>query len=146
MSPPRIRMITAAGIPGASDWTRTEAESLFCGVDIGRKEGSDVLWVCRETGGCTVHPPRRGDGRKRKSEQEKILWPWFERASASVSRHRPGDRLDPMMPGQIRRYPDRRGDLHPGSKRSPGLPGTVAMEDRTLRIPTTAPIRADLAE
>lgn len=72
-------LIAAAEYPSGTAWDITESGVLYAGVDIGRKRDLTVLWVVERLGDVlyTRHVERMRN--MRKSDQEKILWPWLDR-------------------------------------------------------------------
>jgi phage FluMu gp28-like protein len=127
------------------DWQRIEGRELYCGVDIGRKKDLTVLWVLERLGDVLYTRAVIVMQNMRKSEQEKILYPWLERASRSC--------LDAtgLGIGWADDAQDRFGEhrieavtFTPAVKEALAYPVRGAMEDRTLRIPYEKGIRADL--
>lgn len=142
-------LITGCEYPAGTAWQRglTDAVTgrLYAGVDIGRKRDLTVLWVVEKLGDVLYTRHVEVMERMRKSEQEKILWPWFERC----------DRVCIDATGLGIGWTDDAQDKY-GAHRIEGVtftgqvkealayPVKGAMEDRTLRIPEDPAIRADL--
>jgi phage FluMu gp28-like protein len=142
-------LITGCEYPAGTAWQRglTDAVTgrLYAGVDIGRKRDLTVLWVVEKLGDVLYTRHVEVMERMRKSEQEKILWPWFERC----------DRVCIDATGLGIGWTDDAQDKY-GAHRIEGVtftgqvkealayPVKGAMEDRTLRIPEDPTIRADL--
>ena len=142
-------LITACEYTGGTDWKRglkgPFQGRLFAGVDIGRKKDLTVLWVVEQLGDVFYTRHVETMERMRKSDQEKILWPWFEIC----------DRICIDSTGLGIGWTDDAQD-HFGEHRVEGVsftgpvkealayPLKGAMEDRTVRIPDDAKIRADL--
>ncbi|MCW5650506.1 MAG: terminase family protein [Ramlibacter sp.] len=138
-------LISAAEYSAGTDWTRVGAGRLFAGVDIGRKKDLTVLWVVELLGDVlyTRHVQRME--KMRKSAQEAILYPWFERC----------DRVCIDQTGLGIGWVDDAQDKF-GESRIEGVTFTVqskeamayplrgAMEDRKMRIPADPKVRADL--
>jgi phage FluMu gp28-like protein len=118
---------------------------LYAGVDIGRKKDLTVLWVLERLGDVFYTRHVESMERMRKSDQEKILWPWFQRC----------DRICIDATGLGIGWVDDAQDKF-GERRVEGVtftgpvkealayPVKGAMEDRKVRIPDDSRIRADL--
>jgi phage FluMu gp28-like protein len=138
-------LIAASEYASGVDWQTTDSGRLYAGVDIGRKKDLTVLWVIEKLGDVwyTRHIERlRG---MRKSEQEKVLWPWFEKVDR-VALDYTGlgigwgdDAQDKFGEHKIELV-----TFTPKSKEAMAYPVRSAMEDRRLRIPYDKLIRADL--
>lgn len=117
---------------------------LYAGVDIGRKKDLTVLWVVEELGDVLYTRHVQCLEKMRKSDQEAILWPWFEVC----------DRVCIDVTGLGIGWVDDAQDRF-GEHRIEGVTFTApvkerlayatrgAMEDRALRIPDDPQIRAD---
>ncbi len=134
-----------ANMPWEREVDDVFAGQLFCGVDIGRKKDLTVLWVVELLGDVLYTRKVIAMEKMRKSEQEKILYPWFAICDrtcidstglgigwADDAQDKFGERRVEAVTftGQVKEalaYP---------------LKGT--MEDRKLRIPDDPVIRADL--
>jgi phage FluMu gp28-like protein len=142
-------LITACEYSGGTDWQRglegPFTGSLFCGVDIGRKKDLTVLWVVEKLGDVFYTRHVETMEKMRKSAQEAILWPWFEICDricidatglgigwSDDAQDRFGThRVEAVtFTGQV--------------KEALAYPLRGAMEDRAVRIPDDAIIRADL--
>ena len=142
-------LISACEYSGGQDWRRgldgPFTGRLFAGVDIGRKKDLTVLWVLEQLGDVFYTRHVEVMERMRKSAQEAILWPWFEIC----------DRVCIDATGLGIGWADDAQDRF-GAQRVEGVtfsaqvkealayPLKGAMEDRALRIPDDAKIRADL--
>lgn len=140
-------LIASAEYPGDANWQQLEGGRLFAGVDIGRKKDLTVLWVVELLGDVlyTRHVERLQN--MRKSAQEAILWPWFERC----------ERICIDATGLGIGWADDAQD-HFGQHRVEAVTFTTrvkealaypirgAMEDRKVRIPYDPKIRAALRE
>lgn len=138
-------LITAAEYSSGTDWQKCGSGRLFLGVDIGRKKDLTVLWVLEEVGDMllTRHVERLQN--MRKSEQEKVIWPWIERCSRTC--------IDATGLGIG--WTDDAQDKY-GERRVEGVTFTAAvkealayplrgdLEDHKLRIPYDPKVRADL--
>lgn len=142
-------LITACEYLGGTDWQRglqgPFQGQLYCGVDIGRKKDLTVLWVVEKLGDVFYTRHVETMEKMRKSDQEKILYPWFEIA----------DRICIDATGLGIGWTDDAQDKF-GEDRVEGVTFTAqvkeklayplrgAMEDRKVRIPEDPKIRADL--
>ena len=142
-------LITACEYSGGTDWKRgidgPFQGRLFAGVDIGRKKDLTVLWVVEQLGDVFYTRHVETMEKMRKSAQEAILWPWFEIC----------DRICIDSTGLGIGWTDDAQDKF-GEQRVEGVnfsgqvkealayPLKGAMEDRKVRIPEDAKIRADL--
>lgn len=140
-------LIASAEYSVGINWQQFEGGRLFAGVDIGRKSDLTVLWVVELLGDVlyTRHIERLKN--MRKSEQEKILWPWFEKC----------DRVCIDYTGLGIGWGDDAQDkfgeqkiecvtFSSRVKEALAYPIKGRMEDRTLRIPHEPAIRADLRQ
>lgn len=130
---------------GGVDWQRIEDGTLFCGVDIGRKKDLTVLWVVEKLGDVLYTRHVESMEKMRKSDQEKILYPWFERC------HRICIDATGLGIGWADDAQDRFGEHRVEAvtftgpvKEALAYPVRSMMEDRAIRIPADATIRADL--
>ena len=142
-------LITACEYPAGADWQRglegPFSGRLFAGVDIGRKKDLTVLWVVELLGDVFYTRHVACLERMRKSAQEAVLWPWFERCER-VCIDATGLGIGWVDDAQDR-FGTRRieGVSFTGPvKESLAYPLRGAMEDRKVRIPDDAKIRADL--
>lgn len=138
-------LIASCEYPAGTSWWERDAGPLYLGVDIGRKRDLTVLWVLERLGDVlyTRHvEPLRGMS---KGQQEKVLWPWFERAERVC--------LDYTGLGigwgddAVERFGTYRIELVTFTSRvkeALAYPVRGAMEDRKVRIPYDSDIRADL--
>ena len=142
-------LINACEYSGGTDWKRglegPFQGRLFAGVDIGRKKDLTVMWVVEQLGDVFYTRHVETMERMRKSDQEKVLWPWFEIC----------DRVCIDATGLGIGWTDDAQDKF-GAQRVEGVnfsgpvkealayPLKGAMEDRMVRIPDDAKIRADL--
>lgn len=138
-------LIAGAEYATGVDWQQREQGHLFVGIDIGRKHDLTVIWVLEKLGDTyyTRHVETlRG---MRKSDQEKIIWPWIERSRRTC--------IDAtgLGIGWTDDAQDRFGTLRVegvnftgASKEAMAYPVRGHMEDRRLRIPYDPAIRADL--
>lgn len=138
-------LIAGAEYATGMDWQQREQGHLFVGIDIGRKHDLTVIWVLEKLGDTyyTRHVETlRG---MRKSDQEKVIWPWIERSRRTC--------IDAtgLGIGWTDDAQDRFGTLRvegvnfsAATKEVLAYPVRGHMEDRKLRIPYDPAIRADL--
>lgn len=72
-------LIAACEYPSEFDWSQIEGRQLYAGVDIGRKKDLTVLWVVEKLGDVLYTRHIETLQNMSKPDQEKVLWPWFER-------------------------------------------------------------------
>lgn len=128
-------------------WETIGGGDLFVGVDIGRKKDLTVIWVLERLGDVLYTRAVVTLKNMRKSEQEKVIWPWLARCRRSC--------IDET--GLGKGWTDDAQDAY-GKYRVEGVtftqqvkeqlayPVRSAMEDRRLRIPYDPTIRADLRQ
>lgn len=129
------------------DWQRREKGPLYVGVDIGRKKDLTVIWVLERLGDVLYTRHVECLQNMRKSEQEKIIWPWIELADRTCF-DATGLGIGWADDAQDR-YGEHRVEavvFTPRVKEALAYPVRGAMEDRTLRIPYDPQIRADLRQ
>lgn len=140
-------LIAGVEYPPTMEWTKCEHGPLYAGVDIGRKRDLTVLWVVEKLGEVfyTRHIERMQN--MRKSEQEKILWPWLARC-ARVCIDATGlgigwtdDAQDKFGASRIEGV-----TFTARIKEALAYPVRSAMEDRAVRIPYDPVVRADLRQ
>ena len=142
-------LITGCEYTGGVTWEREVTDTftgrVFCGVDIGRKKDLTVLWVLEQLGDVLYTRKVIALERMRKSAQEAVLYPWFERAdrvcidSTGLGIGWTDDAQDKFGEHRVE------GVTFTGQvKEALAYPLKGAMEDRALRIPDDPLIRADL--
>jgi phage FluMu gp28-like protein len=138
-------LIGGCEYPSATDWQRRSTGPLYAGIDIGRKKDLTVLWVFEQLGDTlyTRHVERMQN--MRKSDQEKIIWPWIEQCDRTC--------IDAtgLGIGWADDAQDKFGEFRveavtftQRSKEAMAYPVRGAFEDKLLRIPYDPKIRADL--
>lgn len=134
-----------AGMPWERDVTDTFAGRLFCGVDIGRKKDLTVAWVFEELGDVLYTRKVIALQNMRKSDQEAILYPWFEICDRTCI-DETGLGIGWVDDAQDKFGEQRiEGVTFTGQvKEALAYPLKGKMEDRALRIPDDPQIRADL--
>lgn len=138
-------LLAACEYPSQADWTALEQGPLFAGVDIGRKRDLTVLWVLERLGDSWYTRHVEALQNMTKADQEKVLWPWFERC-VRVCIDATGLGIG-WADDAARRFGDRRIEpvVFTGRiKEELAYPVRGAFEDRRLRIPYSPRIRADL--
>ncbi len=145
-------LIAGCEYPGGTEWQTldTQASSstqlrLFAGIDIGRKKDLTVLWVFEKLGDTLYTRHIECMQNMRKGDQEKIIWPWIERADRTC--------IDAtgLGIGWADDAQDKFGEFRveaitftQRSKEAMAYPVRGAFEDKKLRIPYDPKIRADL--
>lgn len=138
-------LIAANEYPGSTDWRKTEGGVLYAGVDIGRKHDLTVLWVVEQLGDVLYTRHVETMRNMRKSEQEKILWPWFARCQrVCLDYSGLGIGWGDDAQDKFGTYKIECVTFTPRVKEELAYPVRSAMEDRKLRIPYDPKIRADL--
>jgi phage FluMu gp28-like protein len=144
-------IITAAEYPAGRDWQLGLADKatgrLYGGLDIGRKQDLTVLWVFEELG--DIFYTRRVECLKnmRKSEQEKILWPWIEKCdrvcidATGLGIGWADDAQDKFGAARIEAI-----TFTGRIKEALAYPLRARFEDRLIRIPFDPETRADLRQ
>jgi phage FluMu gp28-like protein len=130
---------------GNEHWKQRENGRLFAGIDIGRKKDLTVLWVVEQLGNrlYTRHIERMQN--MRKSDQEKIIWPWIEQCDRTC--------IDAtgLGIGWADDAQDKFGEFKveavtftQRTKEAMAYPVRAAFEDKNILIPYDPKIRADL--
>jgi len=138
-------LIAACEYPEGSTWQLDEGGELYVGIDIGRKHDLTVLWALERLG--DVFYTRHVEALKNmsKPEQEKVLWPWIERAARTAIDYTGlGIGWGDDAQAKFGKYKVELVTFTPKVKEALAYPVRGAMEDRKLRIPYSGPIRADL--
>jgi phage FluMu gp28-like protein len=138
-------LISGCEYAGGTNWQQRQTGPLYAGIDIGRKKDLTVLWVFELLGDTlyTRHVERMQN--MRKSDQEKIIWPWIELCDRTC--------IDAtgLGIGWADDAQDKFGEFRveavtftQRSKEAMAYPVRGAFEDKKLRIPYDPKIRADL--
>lgn len=138
-------LIAACEYTSGVDWQRIEGSRLFAGVDIGRKRDLTVLWVLELLGDVLYTRHVEALQNMTKGEQEKVLWPWFERCER-VCIDGTGLGIG-WVDDATGRFGERRIEgvtFTAKVKEALAYPVRGRMEDRRLRIPYDPKIRSDL--
>lgn len=139
------QLITSCEYPLDSNWQQIEGSELYAGVDIGRKKDLTVLWVVERVGDVLYTRHIEEMKNMRKSEQEAILYPWFAR-SQRICIDATGLGIGWVDDAQDKFGSYRvEGVTFTGpTKETLAYPVRSSMEDRAIRIPSDATLRADL--
>ncbi|MBS0212320.1 MAG: terminase family protein [Proteobacteria bacterium] len=138
-------LIAACEYDQSRDWKLIEGRELYVGVDIGRKRDFTVIWVVERLGDVLYTREVIALRNMAKPDQEAILWPWIARARR-VCIDGTGLGIGWVDDAQ-RRYGESRVEgvtFTSKVKEELAYPVRGAMQDRTLRIPYSPAIRADL--
>lgn len=138
-------LIASAEYPEGIDWTIQEGGTLYAGVDIGRKQDLTVLWVVEKLGDVLYTRHVEALRGMTKGQQEKILWPWFERcARVAIDYTGLGIGWGDDAVDRFGKYKIENVTFTPKTKEALAYPVRGGMEDRRVRIPYDPDIRADL--
>ncbi|PAT32877.1 terminase large subunit domain-containing protein [Vandammella animalimorsus] len=142
-------LIASAEYAAGEPWQRALDEPvhgrLYAGLDIGRKKDLTVLWVVERLGDVLYTRHIETMQGMSKPQQEKVLWPWLERVDRVCIDYTGlgigwGDDAQEKFGAHRVELITFTGQ----SKEALAYPVRGAMEDRKLRIPYDAHIRADL--
>lgn len=138
-------LIGAAEYAKNTPWQVTEGGQLFAGVDIGRKHDLTVLWVLEKLGDTFYTRHIEALKGMSKSEQEKVLYPWFEKcARVCIDATGLGIGWADDAKDRFGSYRVEGVTFTSGVKERLAYPVRNCMEDRKLRIPYSGAIRTDL--
>ena len=138
-------LIAACEYPAHAPWAVIEGGVLYAGVDIGRTQDLTVLWVMEQLGDVLYTRHVEALRGMRKSEQEKILWPWFARCqrvcidATGLGIGWTDDAQDQFGTARIEGV-----TFTAAAQEAMAYPLRGAFEDRAVRIPYDPAIRADL--
>ncbi|QXN68033.1 terminase large subunit [Microcystis phage Mwe-Yong1] len=140
-------LIASAEYGREVDWQTTEGGVLYAGVDIGRKRDLTVLWIVERLGDVLYTRHVEEMAKMRKSEQEKVLWPWFAKC-ARICIDQTGLGIGWVDDAQDKfgQYKVEGVTFTPAVKEALAYPIRSRMEERRIRIPYSGPIRADLRQ
>lgn len=126
-------------------WETIEGGEIYVGVDIGRKHDLTVIWVLERLGDV-LHT--RAVIRLRnmsKPDQEKVLWPWLDRAArSSLDSTGLGIGWTDDAQAKFGPYKVEGVNFTAQSKEALAYPVRSRMEERRLRIPYSGQTRAAL--
>jgi phage FluMu gp28-like protein len=130
-----------------TDWQAAEGGTLYAGVDIGRTQDLTVLWVVERLGDVLYTRHVETLKKMRKSDQEKVLWPWFAKC-ARVCIDQTGLGIGWVDDAQDKfgEYAVEGVSFTAQVKEALAYPVRSRMEERRIRIPYTGEIRADLRQ
>ena len=138
-------LIAAVEYAQGVNWSDRQQGRLYAGVDIGRKHDLTVLWVVEELGDVRYTRHVESLRAMTKSQQEAILWPWFERCDrVCIDQTGLGIGWVDDAQDKFGSYKVEGVTFTPRVKEELAYPVRGAMEDRRLRIPYDPHIRADL--
>ena len=140
-------LITSCEYRANTNWKLQEGGELYVGVDIGRTQDLTVIWVLEKLGDVYFTREVICLHKMRKSEQEKIIWPWLERARRSaIDSTGLGIGWADDAQDKFGKYRVEAVNFSANVKEALAYPVRGNMEDRTLRIPDDPKIRADLRQ
>lgn len=140
-------LITSCEYRDGTNWQALEGGELFVGVDIGRKKDLTVIWVLEKLGDVFFTREVICLQNMKKSDQEKIIWPWLERARRSaIDSTGLGIGWADDAQDKYGKYRVEAVNFSAAVKEALAYPVRGNMEDRTLRIPDDPKIRADLRQ
>jgi phage FluMu gp28-like protein len=140
-------LIASCEYPAQADWQDRGEGVLYAGVDIGRKQDLTVLWVVEKLGDVLYTRHIEALRKMRKSEQEKVLWPWFEKCrrvcidQTGLGIGWTDDAQDRFGTARVEGV-----SFTQQSKEALAYPVRSRFEERRIRIPYTPEIRADLRQ
>ncbi|MEO1488853.1 MAG: terminase family protein [Pseudomonadota bacterium] len=138
-------LITQSEYPQGVDWQTEEGGELYAGVDIGRKKDLTVLWLIERLGDVFYTRAVITLQNMTKGEQEKVLWPIFERcARVAIDYTGLGIGWGDDAKDRFGDYKIENVTFTSRTKEALAYPVRGAMEDRKLRIPYQPDIRSDL--
>lgn len=126
-------------------WDTLQGGQIFIGVDIGRKHDYTVIWVLEKLGDVLYTRAVIRLRNMSKPEQEKVLWPWIERAQrTSIDQTGLGIGWVDDAQAKYGTYRVEGVSFTAQSKEALAYPVRSRMEERRVRIPYSPPIRASL--
>ncbi len=138
-------LIASAEYPTTTNWQAIEGRELYAGVDIGRKKDLTVLWIVERLGDVLYTRHVEAMQNMRKSDQEKIIWPWLKRCNrACFDATGLGIGWADDAQDQFGEYAIEAVTFTPAVKEALAYPVRSKMEDRRIRIPYNQTIRSDL--
>ena len=140
-------LITSAEYAAGTDWQRCGDGRLYAGVDIGRKQDLTVLWVVEQLGDVLYTRHVQALRNMRKSEQEKIIWPWIDRCDRTcIDQTGLGIGWVDDAQDKFGSYKVEGVTFTSPIKEALAYPLRGDMEDRAIRIPYDPKVRADLRQ
>jgi len=138
-------LIASAEYASGIDWQTCSTGRLYAGIDIGRKKDLTVLWILEQLGDVLYTRAVIRLQNMRKSDQEKILWPWMARCdrtcidATGLGIGWADDAQDAFGVNRVEAV-----TFTPKVKEELAYPIRSAMEDKKLRIPYDPQTRAAL--
>ena len=138
-------LIASAEYPIGVIWQECSTGRLYAGIDIGRKKDLTVLWVFELLGDVLHTRAVIRLQNMRKSDQEKVLWPWIARCdrtcidATGLGIGWADDAQDMFGVNRVEAV-----TFTPKVKEELAYPIRSAMEDKRLRIPYDPQTRAAL--
>ena len=138
-------LIAACEYPTDFNFRAIEGRQLYAGVDIGRKKDLTVLWVVERLGDVLYTRHVEGLRNMSKPDQEKVLWPWFERCvRICIDATGLGIGWADDAQKKFGEHAVEAVTFSAPVKEALAYPVRSKMEERRLRIPFDKHIRADL--
>lgn len=138
-------LIDSAEYTANTDWAEFENGRLYAGIDIGRKKDLTVLWVLEKLGDVFYTRHIETLENMRKSDQEKILYPWIAQCDrVCIDNTGLGIGWVDDAQDKFGKYKVEGVTFTAPIKEQLAYPVRSAMEDKKLRIPHDPKIRADL--
>ncbi len=138
-------LIASAEYPTTANWQAIEGRELYAGVDIGRKKDLTVLWIIERLGDVFYTRHVETMQNMRKSEQEKIIWPWLNRCNRScIDATGLGIGWADDAQDKFGEYAVEAVSFTTAVKEALAYPVRSKIEERRIRIPYSPKIRADL--
>lgn len=129
------------------NWTAIEGGELYAGVDIGRKSDLTVLWIVERLGDVLYTRHVEALRNMRKSDQEKVLYPWFAKcARICIDYTGLGIGWGDDAQDKFGKYRVENVTFSNQVKEALAYPVRSRMEERRVRIPYSGDIRADLRQ
>jgi phage FluMu gp28-like protein len=138
-------LIASAEYASGVDWQTCSTGRLYAGIDIGRKKDLTVLWIFELLGDVLYTRAVIRLQNMRKSDQEKVLWPWIARCdrtcidATGLGIGWADDAQDKFGVNRVEAV-----TFTPRVKEELAYPIRSAMEDKKLRIPYDPQTRAAL--
>ena len=144
-------LITGCEYGAGDDWEYSLAQAeaaqgqLYAGIDIGRKQDLTVLWILERLGDVLYTRKVIRLQNMRKSDQEKILWPWIALCARTDFDYTGlGIGWGDDAQDKFGTYRVELVTFTGQTKEAMAYPVRGAMEDQKLRIPYEPKIRAGL--
>lgn len=146
-------LIAGCEYPANSPWEydidqlRLSLGDFYAGIDIGRKHDLTVLWILERQGDVLYTRKVIELKNMRKSEQEKVLYPWLARCGRiCIDSTGLGIGWTDDAQDKFGKYRVEAVNFTANVKEALAYPVRGMMEDKKLRIPYNPAIRADLRQ